>query len=259
MNRSLLVKIFGHKATLIHDDTTVMDRWLWLKKRLPKTNNSEKLIDIGCGTGSFSIGASLRGYDSLGLSWDGRNQETAKSRAMICNAKNANFEILDVRVLDTRKDLSGKFDVAICLENIEHIINDHKLINDIKMCLKPGGRLLLTTPNYHLKPLTDEHKGPFLEIEDGRHVRRGYTSKMLKELCDNANLELKEITYCTGFVSQKITKIYRLLQLCHVHPIIAWILIMPFRILPLIFDPIISKVYKYPPLSICFEACKPLE
>jgi len=257
MDRSLLVKIFGHKATLIHDDTTVLDRWLWLKNRLPKTNNQEKLIDIGCGNGSFTIGASLRGYDSLGLSWDESNQDTANSRATICNARNANFEILDVRALDSRKDFSDKYDVAICLENIEHIINDQKLIHDITMCLKPGGKLLLTTPNYHLKPITDIDDGPFLEIEDGRHVRRGYTSKMLKELCENANLELKEITYCSGFISQKITKLYRLIH--PVNQILAWFIITPLRILPLIFDPIISKVYKYPSLSICFEAYKPVE
>ena len=201
MDRSLLVKIFGHKATLIHDDTTVLDRWLWLKSRLPETKNQEKLIDIGCGNGSFTIGASLRGYNSLGLSWDDSNQETANLRAKTCNVKNANFEILDVRVLGSRKDLAGQFDVAICLENIEHIINDQKLIDDITTCLKPGGKLLLTTPNYHLIPLTDDDAGPFLEIEDGRHVRRGYTSEMIKELCENANLELKEITFsfCPGF------------------------------------------------------------
>ena len=259
MDKSILVRLFGHVATLMHDDTTVIDRWFWLRTRLPKTKNKEKLIDIGCGTGAFTIGSSLRGYDSLGLSWDARNQKTAKERSIICNAKDTTFEILDVRSLDKRRDLTGKFDVAICVENIEHIINDQKLINDIKMCLKPGGKLLLTTPYYHLIPLTDDDKGPFLEIEDGRHVRRGYTAEMLKELCDNANLELKEITYCTGFISQKITKIYRLLHLHHVHPIIAWMLIMPFRILPLMFDPIISKFSKYPQLSICLEAYKSAE
>jgi len=257
MDKSLLVKIFGHKATLIHDDTTVLDRWLWLKSRLPETKNQEKLIDIGCGNGSFTIGASLRGYNSLGLSWDDSNQEIANLRAKICNVKNANFEILDVRALDSRKDLSDQFDVAVCLENIEHIINDQKLIDDITTCLKPGGKLLLTTPNYHLIPITDDDDGPFLEIEDGRHVRRGYTSEMIKELCENANLELKEITFCSGFVSQKITKMYRLI--CPVSQLLAWAIITPLRILPLIFDPIISKVYKYPSLSICFEAHKAVE
>ena len=42
------------------------------------SRNQEALIDIGCGSGAFSIGAALRGYNSLGLSWDERNQQVAE-------------------------------------------------------------------------------------------------------------------------------------------------------------------------------------
>ena len=55
------------------------------------------MIDVGCGTGAFSIGAALRGYDTLGLSWDERNQSVAGGRAEICKANTAKFEVLDVR------------------------------------------------------------------------------------------------------------------------------------------------------------------
>ena len=75
MKNSILVRMFGFPATLIHGDTLVLDRWLWLKKYLPKTNNNERLIDIGCGSGSFVTGAALRGYESLGLSWDEINHK----------------------------------------------------------------------------------------------------------------------------------------------------------------------------------------
>src|SRR5258708_2658920 len=84
MDKSLLTKIIGFPATLIHGDTLILDRWLWLKTRLPETGNGEKLLDIGCGTGAFSIGAALRGYEALGLSWDKRNQQVAGERAKIC-------------------------------------------------------------------------------------------------------------------------------------------------------------------------------
>ena len=154
MDKSFLVKLLGFPATLIHGDTLVVDRWLWLRKRLPETKNGEKLIDIGCGTGAFSIGAALRGYEALGLSWDKRNQRVARERAKICKANTAKFEVFDVLYLDRRDDLIGQFDVAICLENIEHILNDRKLISDIAACLKPGGRLLLTTPYLLNRPIT---------------------------------------------------------------------------------------------------------
>jgi 2-polyprenyl-3-methyl-5-hydroxy-6-metoxy-1,4-benzoquinol methylase len=195
MDKSLLVKIIGFPATLIHGNTLVLDRWMWLKKRLPVTRDAEKLIDIGCGTGAFSIGASLRGYKVLGLSWDERNQRVAKKRAEICNAHSAEFEVLDVRYLDERDDFLEKYEIAICLEIIEHIINDKKLIKDIAACLKPGGRLLLTTPYLFYRPITYGDMGPFSQVENGGHVRKGYTKAMLEELCEQAGIVLENIFF----------------------------------------------------------------
>ena len=113
----------------------------------------------------------------MGLTWDERDQNVATERAKICGANAAKFDVLDVRNLDSRNDLAGQFDVAICFENIEHIINDKKLIIDIAACLKPGGRLLLTTPNMLYRHISQGDKGPFSQIGDGGHVRRGYTKR----------------------------------------------------------------------------------
>ena len=131
MDKSLLVRLVGFPATLIHGDTLVLDRWRWLKRRLPPTRNGERLIDVGCGTGAFSIGAAKRGYTALGLSWDERNQRVAAERAALCGVRTATFEVLDVRQLDARRDLVGQYDVAICCENIEHVLDDRKLLREI--------------------------------------------------------------------------------------------------------------------------------
>jgi SAM-dependent methyltransferase len=250
-----LVKIFGFHAGFIHGDTLILDRWLWLKKRLPETKNGERLIDIGCGTGAFSIAAALRGYETLGLSWDERNQRVAGERAKICKADTAQFEVLDVRRLDRRDDLIGKFDVAICLENIEHIIQDRKLMIDMAACLKPGGRLLLTAPYFFYHPITPGDKGPFSKDEDGGHVRRGYSKAMLRELCNHANLIPENISYCSGFLSQKITFIQRVLS--NIHPLLGWIVILPLRFLPPVFDRFVTSLLRWPYFSICLEAYKP--
>src|SRR5262245_35429911 len=188
MDKNLLVRLIGFPATLLHGDSLVWDRWRWLKARLPRTGNHEKLIDIGCGTGAFTIGAAKRGYAALGLSWDERNQTVAAERARICRAPLATFEVLDVRKLDQQHELADKFDYAICLETIEHILDDRKLLRDIARCLRPAGRLLLTTPNYHYRPITKMDEGPFSTTEDGWHVRRGYTDAMLRELCEQSGL-----------------------------------------------------------------------
>ena len=255
MDKSLLVKIFGFHVNFIHGDTLMLDRWLWLKKRLPETKNGEKLIDIGCGSGAFSLGAAMRGYDTLGLSWDKRNQGVAEERAKICRAHSAKFEVFDVRKLDRRDDLAGQFDVAICLENIEHILNDKKLIIDIASCLKPGGRLLLATPYFLYRHITDGDKGPFSKVEDGGHVRRGYTQAMLEEICKQANLMTDNISYCSGFISQKITFIQRWVS--EIHPLLGWAVILPLRFLPPLFDRFVTRLLRWPYFSICLEAYKP--
>ena len=251
--RSTLVHIFGFPATLIHGDTLVIDRWRWLKQHLPPVpRGSKRLLDIGCGTGAFTIGTALRGYKALGVSWE--KQDVARQRASVCKADLAEFEELDVRNLDQRVDLRGSFDVVVCFENIEHILNDRKLIIDISRCLKVGGTLLLTTPNFDYRSITRSDQGPFLQVEDGGHVRRGYTPKDLKILCAAAGLEVSVIGYCSGFVSQKITALMRTASA--VHPLFGWAIILPLRVLPLLLDSWISALCHWPGFSITLVAQK---
>ena len=245
--------MFGFNALLVHGDLLVVDRWRWLKKYLPITRGDEMVVDVGCGTGAFTIGAAKRGYHCVGLSWDEKNQELAAERALICKVSEISFPILDVRKLDQRVDLLGQFEFAICCENIEHIIDDHKLMKDIAALLKPGGRLLLTAPFYFYRAITPKENGPFLNIEDGRHVRRGYTSAMLTELCDDAGLMVEEFGSCSGFFAQKITALMRILK----PRIFSWGVVLPLRLLPPVLDKAIAYWCGWPDYSISLVAYKP--
>jgi len=223
---------------------------------MPTTRNGETLLDVGCGSGAFSIGASLRGYRSLGMSWDERNQKVAKQRASLCKANQASVEIFDVRNLDKRSDLANNFDIVVCVENIEHIMDDAKLMRDISACLKPGGFLLLTAPFNFYRPLSKHDIGPFSRIEDGGHVRRGYTAVMLKELCDQAGLCVDRVESCSGFLSQKITWLQRWVA-DSFGTVAGWASILPVRPLPIIFDVLIRRLFRWPDYSICLVAYKP--
>jgi SAM-dependent methyltransferase len=255
MDLSLLVRLFGFRATLIHGDPLVLDRWLWLRSRLPLTRNGERVIDVGCGTGAFSIGAAHRGYEVLGLSWDARNQRVARERARLCGASTAKFDVLDVRKLDERRDLIAAFDVAICCENIEHILDDRKLMRDVAACLKPGGRLLLTTPFLLYHPIDESDKGPWSQEEDGGHVRRGYSKAMLSELCVDSGLVVEGFSSCSGLLSQRLARLQR--QLERVRPLLGWTAVLPFRTVPPLLDGALAKATGWPNFSICVEAYKP--
>jgi SAM-dependent methyltransferase len=254
MNKSFLINLIGFPGTLFHWDTMVLDRWLWLRKRIPPTRNEETILDVGCGTGAFSIGAALRGYNPLGLTWDQRDQNMATQRARTCRAEKAKFEVMDVRLLDRAAELKERFNVVFCLENIEHILNDKKLMIDMAATLKPGGRLLLTTPYILYRPVAVGDRGPFLTKEEGWHVRKGYSAAMLKELCDQAGLVVERITFCSGFLSQKVTALLR--SLSRIHPLLGWLVILPLRPLPILFDPLLTRISGWPSYSICLEAYK---
>ena len=258
MDSSLLVRLFGFRANLLHGDTCVLDRWNWLKRRLPLTANTETLLDVGCGTGVFTIGAARRGYRATGISWDERNQRVAAIRSRLCGATDATFVTGDARRLDAIPGLEAGYDVVICLECVEHILDDRKLFRDLAHKIKPGGRLLLTTPNYYYVPITKEDRGPFLMEETGWHVRRGYTPEMLAELCGQSNLVCGEISYCSGFLSQKATGVWRVATPLFRGLALPWILTLPLRLFPVAFpDGLLTKAMSWPFFSICLEAYKP--
>lgn len=256
MFNSLLVKLFGFHATLHHGDALVWDRWRWLQCRVRQTHNADRLLDIGCVSGAFTIGMAKRGYQSLGLSWDARNQKVAQQRADICGASNATFEICDVRQLHERTDFFGLFDIILCCENIEHIIDDFHLMNSMAACFKPGGRLLMTAPYIRRIPWNSMDYGPFPDFEDGRHVRRGYNRAMIAELCVHSGLTIEEISYVSGPISQAIAFLLERLGR-RVHPLFGWLVVLPLRPSPPLLDKPLTRLLGVTPFCIALGAFKP--
>ncbi len=258
----MLLRLIGWQATLLHGDMLVADRWRWLKPRLPITAGmGERVLDAGCGSGAFTMGAARRGYEAVGLSWDKENQTKALHRAEILRLKNVTFPIGDLRALDQRHDFVGAFDIVLNFENIEHILDDRKLMIDLARCLKPGGRLCMSTPNYYYAAMSRPgEEGPFSVVEDGGHVRRGYTPAMLRELCDIAGLEIEEIGYVSHYFSQITAIAFRTLVL-RLGVRLGWALAIPLRALPPLLDGWLGKwigrIAGRPGYSITLVAYKP--
>ncbi len=248
------LRIFGNKVNLIGGDTLVADRWLWLVRNLPRTNDDETVLDVGCGSGAFALEAALRGYESVGLSWDHHNQAKATERACALGVSGrTSFPVVDARTLDQWVGEHDRFNWIINFENIEHIIDDKKLFVDMSNLLKPGGRLLLTTPYLFYFPLSREDLGPFELVENGGHVRRGYTEQMLRELCDITGLRVERVEYCSGIASQFSTRILRFLTKIFGYRI-GWTLTLPLRPLSFFIEALGLKGRGY---SICLVAYKP--
>ena len=246
--REALVRLAGPRSLLLLGDTMVLDRWRWVEQRLPAPPAS--LVDVGCGNGWLAINCSLLGHDALGLGWDGSDLAKAKDRAARFGSA-ARFEVQDVRTLSARHDLKEKFDIVTCLETIEHILDDAGLMVSLAHILRPGGHLILTTPNEAYIPIDAGDVGPFSRVEDGGHVRKGYTADRLRFLTAQAGLEITEIGFCSSWYSQRVTGLLRCLhRYLGYGP--AWVATLPLRVVPT------SAGWhgRYPSYSICMSAIK---
>lgn len=235
---NLVVRLVGWKATVLYGDPTVFDRWEWLQRHL--LPGPLRTFDAGCGGGSFSIYASKIGNQSIGLSFDEHSNNKARVRAQILGIDSIEFIQADLRELDLLSNRLGVFDQIICFETIEHILDDKKLISDLSNLRKPGGRLLLTTPFKHYKHLIGDK---ISEVEDGGHVRWGYTHEELKDLFNECGLEVCAQDYISGYISQQLTNLMRIIS--NVNMILGWAIVFPVRVFQ-VFDRPVTKLLHYP-------------
>jgi glycosyltransferase involved in cell wall biosynthesis len=73
------------------------------------------------------------------------------------------------------------FDVIFMLDVIEHIENDSKFICEARRVLKPGGKLVLTTPSKDIKVSPSFLTG-WISQKWGHYFRRGYSPEELENL-----------------------------------------------------------------------------
>jgi 2-polyprenyl-3-methyl-5-hydroxy-6-metoxy-1,4-benzoquinol methylase len=247
-----LLKPFGWRALLVHGDPCVLDRWLWLRRHL--RTGPLRTFDAGCGNGAFSIYAALAGNQVVAASFSEREQADARRRAELVGATGIDFRLLDLRELADHVESLGSFDQIICFETIEHLSDDERLVGLLAGMLAPGGRLLLTTPYDRHHPLLTEERDPS-PVEDGSHVRYGYSQERLRALAEGAGLTVVGEGFISGVVSQKLTNLMRRLSARLGTPL-AWMLTLPLRALVLLDAPL-STLLRYPRLSVALEAVKP--
>lgn len=246
-----LLRIFGWRFLLITGDLCVLDRWLWLRRQL--RGGSLRTFDAGCGNGAFSIFAARIGSEVVAASFSSSEQQSASIRADMLGVSGIDFRIIDLRELEDRRGELGTFDQIICLETIEHVSDDEGLVRSLAAMLRPGGRIMLSTPFDRHRPLFTEDPQPS-PVEDGSHVRYGYSQQRLRQIAAGAGLDVDSEGFISGVVSQKLTDLMRRLS-ARIGLLGAWVIVLPLRALAPLDAPL-SRLLRYPYLSVALCAVK---
>ena len=135
--------------------------WNWEhKEALKNLAPGSKVLEVGCGTGSFIFSLKEKGFDCTGL-------ELNKAAAEVCRKKGLIVynELLDEHLLKH----AGKYDAVCAFQVLEHVYDVRSFINECLQCLKPGGKLIMGVPNnnpyffkydkYHTLNLPPHHSG----------------------------------------------------------------------------------------------------
>ena len=143
--------------------------WAWEQRRallLGEARPGERVLDLGCGAGHFTAALVRHGCTVIGTDIAERALERARETSPGA----------DLRPMSPDGDLPlahGEVDLVWCSEVIEHVPDVGALLTEVRRVLRPGGRLLLTTPAHgRLRRVLlaalrfDAHFDPF-----GQHVR----------------------------------------------------------------------------------------
>jgi len=115
--------------------------YVFAKKIIEEEALSGRAIDIGCGVGEF-----MSELYHLGFSVDGVDGNP--NQVKIGEKKGFKTDIADFEKALPFSD--NTYDIAICLEVVEHIARAEYFLKEINRILTPSGKLLISTPNFNV-------------------------------------------------------------------------------------------------------------
>lgn len=177
----------SYKGLPIHAYKGLHHRAGELINQYSDVNNAE-VLDIASGSGAMTLrlieqGAKVNAVDIVEENFRVKDQKCTFHNLNLNDDFSANFE--------------NQFDIIVALEIIEHINNSRHFIKNCEKLLKPGGILVLSTPNIGSDLALAEFicKGTFPYFNDDYYHHGGHinpvTEWQLKLLLGDHNLNVK--------------------------------------------------------------------
>ena len=152
------------------------------------------LLDVGCGTGVFLRLAQGRGWEVTG---------TELSPYAARAAGGNGLRVLEGEIWEANFP-AGAFDVVTCWHAIEHASHPRRVIEEMYRVLRPGGWLVLATPNledhiFRAAYVLARGRWPRLYESGAREVHLfHFSARTLRTLVASAGFEVVEVGFDRG-------------------------------------------------------------
>jgi 2-polyprenyl-3-methyl-5-hydroxy-6-metoxy-1,4-benzoquinol methylase len=170
---TVLANTLGRIFTLLPNRSNYVDASIMY---LPSCS-SGRLLDIGCGSGATLRIMQDLGWDAEGIDFDLVTVENARSKRL-----NVHVGTLKEQQYDDES-----FDAVVMCHVIEHVHDPLELVRECRRVLKPGGRLVILTPNVDSWGHR-QFQSAWLFLDPPRHLHL-FNQATLRGLAVKASLE----------------------------------------------------------------------
>jgi ubiquinone/menaquinone biosynthesis C-methylase UbiE len=149
-----------------------LERYRWAATFVSQS----RVLDVACGTGYGTALLATAGATQV----DGFDcsPEAIQLAQKTCRLPNTTFTIASADQLPVP---NGSYDMYVSFETIEHVQDDDALLQEASRVLKPGGLLLVSTPNRNLlDPGISINDQPFNRFHIREYVQHEFSERLRK-------------------------------------------------------------------------------
>lgn len=155
--------------------------------------NPKKILDAGCGIGSYTLLLERMFIKAIVTGGDINKYklQSCKTIASELNVENVKFKYLNI----TKINNNIKYDLAVCIDVLEHIRDYESALKNLCKLLKNGGYLYIHVPQPNQKRIFRSFK----KWHHVDHVREGIARKVLENSLEKLGFRIIESRSTFGF------------------------------------------------------------
>lgn len=210
-------------------------------------NQGERVLDIGCGNARDIAKIAAYGGYVIGVDISEGMVAAARQEVERTGIKGITLQVGDATCLDFP---DASFDKVLCSEVIEHIPDAPQALREMHRVLKPGGTLVLSTPN----------KGSWYGFE-----RYSLWEKLLRRKWPHPCDEWRNMSELLALVEQCQFKVSKRKSVCFVPGFIMTYFILPRLMQQLLvkmvskLEPLLQRWLQNSGYTICVMATRDIE